>query len=43
MLSTAGIVPVLARPGGDTTGLSTLYTQLEGKRIQILHELVPKL
>jgi putative ABC transport system substrate-binding protein len=38
-----GIVPSLARPGGNITGLSTLYTQLEGKRIQILHELVPKL
>ena len=39
----SGIVPSLARPGGNITGLSTLYTQLEGKRIQILHELVPKL
>jgi putative ABC transport system substrate-binding protein len=38
-----GIVPSLARPGGNITGLSTLYTQLEGKRIQILHELVPKM
>ncbi len=39
----SGIVPSLARPGGNITGLSTLYTQLEGKRIQILHELVPKM
>lgn len=39
----SGIVPSLARPGGNITGLSTLYTQLEGKRVQILHELVPKL
>ena len=38
-----GIVPSLARPGGNITGLSTLYTQLEGKRIEILHELVPKM
>jgi putative ABC transport system substrate-binding protein len=39
----SGIVPSLARPGGNITGLSTLYTQLEGKRIQILHEFVPKM
>ncbi|HEV7819586.1 MAG TPA: ABC transporter substrate-binding protein, partial [Burkholderiales bacterium] len=39
----SGIVSSLARPGGNITGLSTLYTQLEGKRIQILRELVPKL
>ncbi len=38
-----GIVPSLARPGGNITGLSTLYNQLEGKRIQILRELVPKM
>jgi len=38
-----GIVPSLARPGGNITGLSTLYNQLEGKRIQILHELVPRM
>jgi putative ABC transport system substrate-binding protein len=39
----SNIVASLARPGGNMTGLSTLYTQLEGKRMQILHELVPKL
>ena len=38
-----GIVPSLARPGGNITGLSTLYTQLEGKRIQTLRELVPRM
>ena len=38
-----GIVPSLARPGGNITGLSTLYNQLEGKRIQILREFVPKM
>lgn len=38
-----GIVPSLSRPGGNITGLTTLYTQIEGKRIQILHELVPKM
>jgi putative ABC transport system substrate-binding protein len=39
----AGIIPSLARPGGNITGLTTLVTQLEGKQIQILHELVPKI
>ena len=39
----SGIVPSLAHPGGNVTGHSTLYTQIEGKRVQILSELVPKL
>lgn len=38
-----GIVPNLARPGGNVTGLSTLYPDLEGKRLEILRELVPRL
>lgn len=38
-----GIVPSLARPGGNITGLSTLYNQLEGKRIQILREFAPRM
>lgn len=37
----SGIVPSLAKPGGNITGQTTLYTQLEGRRIQILRELVP--
>jgi putative ABC transport system substrate-binding protein len=39
----AGIIPSLARPGGNITGLTTLASQLEGKKIQILHELVTKI
>ena len=38
-----GIVPSLARPGGNITGMSTMYNDLEGKRLQILRELVPKM
>jgi putative ABC transport system substrate-binding protein len=38
----SGLVPSLARPGGNITGLSTLYTQLEGRRMQIMRELLPK-
>jgi putative ABC transport system substrate-binding protein len=38
----AGLVPSLARPGGNITGLSTLYADLEGKRLEVLREIVPK-
>src|SRR5262245_8921940 len=37
----AGIVMSLARPGGNTTGISFLATELDGKRQEILMELVP--
>jgi putative ABC transport system substrate-binding protein len=37
----AGIVVSLARPGGNTTGISFLATELDGKRQEILMELVP--
>ena len=36
-----GIISSLARPGGNITGLTTLA--LEGKKLQILRELVPKM
>ena len=39
----SGIVASLSRPGGNITGLSTVYADLEGKRLEILRELVPKL
>ena len=37
----AGLVPSLARPGGNTTGLSLLSHGLDGKRLDILVEAVP--
>jgi putative ABC transport system substrate-binding protein len=40
MLS-AGLVRSLAKPGGNTTGISILATDLDGKRLEILSELVP--
>jgi putative ABC transport system substrate-binding protein len=40
MLS-AGLVRSLAEPGGNTTGISILATELDGKRLEILSELVP--
>ena len=39
----AGIVSSLAKPGGNVTGVSSLALELEGKRLEMLKELVPKL
>jgi putative tryptophan/tyrosine transport system substrate-binding protein len=39
----AGFVESLARPGGNITGLTTLNTELGGKRLELLKEAVPKL
>jgi putative ABC transport system substrate-binding protein len=38
-----GIVPSLARPGGNITGLSSIAPDLEGKRLELLRELMPAL
>src|SRR6185312_16927522 len=39
----SGIVPNLARPGGNITGLSAIAPDLEGKRLELLREFVPRL
>jgi putative ABC transport system substrate-binding protein len=39
----SGLVASLARPGGNVTGLSMLNTELGGKRIELLKEIVPSL
>ncbi len=38
-----GFVASLARPGGNITGLSSLVTDLEGKRLELLKEVVARL
>ena len=38
----AGVVPSLAKPGGNVTGVSSLALELEGKRLGLVKELVPK-
>ena len=37
----AGVIPTLARPGGNVTGLSAFATELAGKRIELLKEAFP--
>ena len=38
-----GVVSSLAHPGGNVTGLTSLSTELESKRLEILKEIVPNL
>ena len=38
----AGVVPSLAQPGGNATGISLLATELSGKRLEILLEIAPQ-
>jgi putative tryptophan/tyrosine transport system substrate-binding protein len=38
-----GFVASLSRPGGNITGLSTLHSEVSGKRLELLKEIVPRL
>jgi putative ABC transport system substrate-binding protein len=38
-----GVVENLARPGGNITGLSNQFTDVAGKRVEFLCEIVPRL
>jgi ABC-type uncharacterized transport system substrate-binding protein len=37
----AGVVPNLAQPGGNITGISLLATELSAKRLEVLREIAP--
>jgi ABC-type uncharacterized transport system substrate-binding protein len=39
----AGVVPSLARPGGNITGLASMTPEIDGRRLELLKELVPGL
>ena len=39
----SGLVASLAHPGGNLTGLSAQNADLNGKRFELLHEIVPNL
>ena len=39
----AGFIESLARPGGNVTGITNLNRELDGKRLELLKEAVPKL
>ena len=36
-----GVVPSLSRPGGNITGLTSISPELDGKRLELLREVIP--
>jgi putative ABC transport system substrate-binding protein len=38
-----GLVASLARPGGNITGLTSMSVEMEGKRLELLREVIPKI
>src|ERR1041384_1254046 len=43
MIPLALVSPLVSRPGGNITGLSTVSPEISGKQLDILREIVPKL
>jgi putative tryptophan/tyrosine transport system substrate-binding protein len=39
----SGFVASLARPGGNITGLTSMGSEILGKRLEVLKEIIPKL
>ena len=39
----SGFVASLARPGGNITGLTSMGSEIRGKRLEVLKEIIPKL
>ena len=39
----AGMASSLAKPGGNVTGVSDFQTEIDSKRVQIFHEILPKM
>ena len=39
----SGLVANLAHPGGNVTGLSLMSNELDGKRLQLLKEAIPRI
>src|SRR5262249_40049003 len=37
----AGFVASLSRPGGNLTGISSMYAEIGPKRLELVHELIP--
>jgi putative ABC transport system substrate-binding protein len=37
-----GVVASMNRPGGNVTGVNALTSELSGKQVGLLHDLVPK-
>ena len=38
----AGLVASLARPGGNVTGISNMFTEVKGKQLEMLKEIAPR-
>src|SRR6266496_2480710 len=42
-LVSSGLVPSLARPGGNLTGLTFFFAEISAKRVELIKEVVPSI